>query len=818
MSSRSVMIKSSPARDRIPRPLCVCKNAVMTELTQAVESRERLRGLVDESTAEKDRRVAVVTYAITIFLSAFLLFQVQLIIGKYILPLYGGAPAVWTTCMLCFQVLLLVGYGYAHILGTWSQRQWQGKVHSALLCVSLCVLAILWVKWGSPLTPGGNWKPQPGADPVWNILKMLGATVALPFFLLATTGPLLQKWFSSCSAEKSPYRFYALSNAGSLLGLLSYPFFVEWLFVIRHQAWLWSIGYILFAVFAVVIAWRFSNPPPAQQIARGKQSRASREVGAPGLPKYLLWLGLSACSTTLLLASTNLLCQDIAVIPMLWVVPLSIYLISFILTFENQRWYQRKVFWPLYFLALGVGIKSSFDTSGETLFLIAMYCLTLFAVCMVCHGELARSKPATGHLTSFYLMVALGGALGGVFVVLLAPRLFLGFWEFQVALVACGILLFAAYLMEDPSARSERGLWTAALIILGTFFIPHLGNLLPLGPWRAFNNEYFAATLCVGGWLFHKFFGRKQLSKSRSSEHVHYPWQPIASILLLGLFAIVTYGYTQSPVPRTLFTERNFFGIKRLIGNPEDITLVSGTTMHGVQLKDPARRNTPTGYYATDSGIGLLLRNFPRGPNGQDHLRVGLIGMGAATLATYGQSGDYYRFYEIDPAVIQLSFAPRHAFFFVQDCPAKVVAVLGDARLSLENEAASADLQKFDVLAVDAFSSDTVPVHLLTQEAMGVYLRHMRGPDGVLAFHVSNRYLDLNPVILALAQNYNLSAVGVRGKSSKWILLSANPAMLQLPNLVEKAKPLAPGRRPILWTDGYSNLFQVLQRPGWQQD
>jgi hypothetical protein len=778
---------------------------------------------------ESERGTKILQYALTIALSAFLLFQVQMILGKFLLPLFGGTPAVWTTCLLCFQVLLLLGYSYGHVLGNAKSWRVQGRVHARLLLASLALLGVLWVKWGSPLTPGREWRPQPEDNPVAKILELLAVTVALPFFLLSTTGPLLQRWLSASGARRSPYRLYALSNAGSLLGLLSYPFLIEWSLTLKHQAWVWSCGYVAFAVLGTAIAWRHSDSHSGQDPTQLESTAPREETLAPGKLRYLLWMGLSACSTTMLLASTNLLCQDIAVIPLLWVVPLSLYLLSFILTFDSNRWYRRKICWPLYFLVLGAAMKTTFNEShGESVFLILLYCVTLFTVCLVCHGELARSKPEPRRLTGFYLMVALGGALGGAFVVLVAPHVFLGFWEFHVGLIGCGFLLTAAYACRRPKPvadelpaptgrpgqEQEHGTWTVALTVLLAFLIPQLGRLIPnFDTWPIVNHEYYTGPLVALAYLLWWAARRAKQNKTEIAEASPVEWKPVASLLLLGMFGIFAYSYTQLAGAHALFRERNFFGAKYVVDNADTVMLVSGSTVHGFEYKDPAHRHTPTSYYREESGVGRVLRGYPRGEDGRDQLRVGLIGMGAGTLAAYGRSGDVYRFYEIDPAVIALSAGAKPYFHFVQDSAARVDTVLGDARLSLENEAERGELQKFDVLAVDAFSSDSIPVHLLTREATGVYLRHMRGPNGVLAFHVSNRYLDLDPVIVGLGQAYGLSASQVRIQSSEWILLSANPEMFRLPELAAIAAPVKLQKKPVFWTDDYSNLFEVVRRP-----
>lgn len=914
-------------------------------------------------------------YSTTIALSAFLLFQVQLILGKFLLPWFGGTPAVWTTCMLCFQILLVMGYAYGHLLGNLRSFRTQGRVHAVLLAVSMAIVGVLWLKWGSPLAPGKEWRPGPDANPVVTILELLGVTVGLPFFLLSTTGPLLQKWLTN-EGEGSPYRFYALSNAGSLLGLLSYPFLVEWTLSLKHQGWAWGCGYLAFAVLGAAAARRHANLDASQTIPELPVMGESRDASPIDKARYFLWLGLSACSTIMLLATTNLLCQDIAVIPLLWVAPLAIYLLSFILSFTSNRWYQRKIYWPVYFAMLGGALKTSFNRGqGETALLVALYCATLFVACMICHGELARSKPEPRGLTRFYLMVAVGGALGGVFVALVAPHIFLGFWEFQVGLIGCGFLLAVACALSKSSENPEiglwtvaltllllcrdvavvpalwmvplvlyllgsilkhesnqgqqgkvfwplyfgllgavmmstfqerggetaflvalgciaaciagivcggeftgwnagqrrwtgcnplvalggvlsgglvvlaaphlaldrwgfgatllgcavllaaasglrkqiqdlePGLWTVALIFLLAFLVKQFGGFIPnFETWPVVNNEYYTGALLssayLGWWATRK--GIKREPEALGAPPI--TGKRVAYVLLLGMLMITASIHTKM-AGAVVFRERNFFGTTSVVNNLDEVMILSGSTIHGFEFRDPARRRTPTSYFQEDSGIGRILRDYPRSANGGNPLRVGLIGMGAGTLAAYGRPGDVYKYYEIDPAVIALSEGANPYFHFVQDSAARVDIALGDARLTLEREAGSGDLQRFDVLAVDAFSSDSIPMHLLTRDVMGTYLKHMRGRDGVIAFHISNRYLNLDPVVMALGQAYELSAVKVQTKTSKWILLCANPEMLRLPDLVGVATPVSLQKGPVLWTDDYSNLFQVLQRP-----
>jgi hypothetical protein len=533
-----------------------------------------------------------------------------------------------------------------------------------------------------------------------------------------------------------------------------------------------------------------------------------------------MWLALSTCSSMMLLATTNLLCQDIAAIPLLWVLPLGLYLLSFILTFDSDRWYQRWFFWPLYSLVLGLGLKTMFRLQYVTAAKeIAIFSLALFVVCMICHGELTRSKPSPDHLTSFYLLVATGGALGGIFVALVAPRIFRGFWEFQIALIGCGFLLFLAFLREGRNADMKLGVWAVCLAILAAFVVPHLSALLPnAGSSRFLNNEYYtgamaASALVLIGLLRFAFRRGPAPAAVPASGSAHFPWQPAATLALVGIFGVIAYAHTLLGAEYLLVQERNFFGVKYVMDGLDSIDLFSGNILHGGEMKDPGRRNIPTYYFARKTGIGLLLSNYPRGSGGvSNHLRVGIIGLGVGTLAAYGQPGDQFRFYEIDPGVIRLSQGPRPYFHFLQDSQANVTLVLGDARLSLESEAARGELQKFDVLVLDAFSSDAIPVHLLTRESAGIYMEHLRGSDSVLAFHVSNRYVDLGPVVMALCESYQLNAVQVQGPMARWILASRNPEMLRLPNLAGRATPVSMIRKPLLWTDDYSNLFLVLER------
>jgi len=762
-----------------------------------VELEPQARELPISPNAIAPARNLVILYATVIFLSAFLLFQVQLVIGKYILPLFGGGPSVWNTSLFFFQVLLLMGYAYAHWLSSRPATRTQSGIHAALLVVALAVVSLLWLKWGTPITPGAAWKPQPGDNPVAKILELLSVTVALPFFLLSTTSPLLQDWFARSHGGKSPYRLYALSNAGSLLGLLSYPFLVEWLLTIKHQAMLWSGGFVIFALSCAGVAWQFGRHERGAREAQKPISPRDEAAPAPGAMRYVQWVALATCSSVMLLSTTNLLCQNIAVIPLLWVVPLSLYLLSFIITFDSNRWYRRAVFIPLYALGLGVGMKAIFEGANfVAIRQIGMFSLALFSVCMVCHGELARSKPGARHLTAFFLLVATGGALGGVIVVLIAPVIFRGLWEFQIALIGCGALLVWSFLMEDRRGKTERAAWAVALAILAYFLRPQVTQRQAL---------VTAGIALIAALLYMR---RKRKGAAIAPN---FPWIPaavLAAVALAGFFALQRI---QRDAGYALLQDRNFFGVKYVIKTFDSLRMQSGAVQHGSQFIDPAKRDEPTSYYSRKTGVGMLLTNFPRGANGLQPLRVGVIGMGVGTLAAYGQSGDFYRFYEIDPVVIHFSEGLHPYFTFVKDSPAKVETQVGDGRLSLEHELSLGQPQKYDVLIVDAFRGDAIPLHLLTREAMEIYTQELRGPDSVVAFHISNWYLDLAPVVVGLGDSQQMSSVAVSSGGARWIFLSRNPASLALPKMKEFATPVPLSRAPLLWTDDYSNLLQVLR-------
>ena len=689
-------------------------------------------------------------YALTIFLSAFLLFQVQPLIGKSILPWFGGGPAVWTTCMLFFQSALLAGYAYAHLLRTRVLERRQAWIHLAVLAAACCLL---------PIYPSAGWKPHGSEAPVWHILLILSVAVGLPYFALSATSPLLQAWFNVSYPGKSPYKLYALSNVGSLLALASYPFVLEPLLRLKAQAISWSIA---FGAFAVLCAWcalkarRDAPPGPlSPQAAEG-------DAPLPGWVARALWVALPACGSVMLLAVTNQMCSDVAVVPFLWVLPLALYLLSFILCFQSDRIYWRPLWLPLLGLAVASIIWLLYqDVYASMNLQIAVYSGGLFICCMVCHGELARLRPAPRHLTGFYLASSAGGAIGGLLVTLAAPMLLKGYYELHIGLVACLVLAAVALAHE----------------------------LAPHGRWK-------------------------------QTDAIPLFWFGSGSIVVAAAISLGFHVYKDSD--SVVSASRNFYGVLKVEGYGKEGTaderyiLRHGRILHGTQYTAEPLRSTATKYYWEKSGVGLaILNRRPAAP-----MKVGVVGLGTGTIAAYGRRGDDYRFYEINPQVLKLSGPEGTRFTYVADCRARGArceVVMGDARLSLEQELASGRPQGFDVLALDAFSSDAIPVHLLTEEAVEIYRRHLK-PDGILAVHISNRFLDLEPVVVALAQHFDMGMATIEaGDDDKpensnctWILVTDDGAFLDIPAIREATSTDKPPK-PHLWTDDYSDLFSILR-------
>jgi len=693
----------------------------------------------------------MILYALTIVVSAFLLFQVQPIIAKIILPWFGGSAAVWTTCMLFFQVVLVLGYLYAHATMRHLKPRMQMLLHIALLAISALAL---------PIYPKIRFQPSGTDDPIMGILGVLAFTVGLPYFLLSTTGPLLQAWYARQYKGALPYRLFALSNAGSLFALVSYPFLFEPRFPTRQQAGMWSIAYALFLVLCGITAVRaggFVAADGAEVPTRAVEDAAGR----PGARQYWTWMALAACASVLLLAITNHLSQNVAAIPFLWVLPLSVYLLTFILCFEGSGWYRRNPYLQLVAVALGAMAYSlaGDQTGGASVkvlgveiayfwVMVGLFAMGLFTCCMVCHGELARMKPNPRYLTQFYVMVSVGGALGGLLVGFVAPHVFPAYYELPIGLVGCAALVVVV-LKQDPDVEWFRR-WSQPAPLV--------------------------ASILVGGLAVYVGLQVREAQK--------------------GVRVLV----------------RNFYGGLRVRDSgpatAQDTvrTLIHGTINHGEEYLVPNKRDIPITYYGGSTGVALAIRELQK--NGP--IRYGVIGLGTGTMAAFGRPGDYLRFYEINPLVPRIA---RSEFYFVPDSKAKVDIAMGDARLSLERE----QPENFDLLVVDAFSSDAIPVHLLTKEAMDLYFRHLK-PNGYLAVHISNRYLDLQPVLAGEAKaTGKIGAVVDTEDDDSQDLFGATWVLIRSPesgfpkNIWTASSDLSKARKIRLWTDDYSNLFQILK-------
>lgn len=695
-------------------------------------------------------RPRALLYAAAIFLSSSLLFLVEPMAGKRLLPLLGGSSAVWITCLVFFQTALLLGYLCAHGIATRLRPRTQAIVYTLLLLVSLGQVA-------SHLNPHLH---ASTSHPIFSVLWLLSVLIGLPFLVLSATNPLLQAWYSRAGKSRDaagnpappnpPYRLFALSNFGSLLALVIYPAFIEPYFSLRVQTLAWSAGFLIFIIVCGAISFRGSKLAETPADIPAVESPADIPAAPPAIESdrppmahhRVLWLLMAACGSLLLSAVTSHLSQNIAAIPLLWIVPLTIYLLTFVIAFNGSRFYWRWLMVRLLAVALGaVAYKIvDIDTEVPIKISIPLFCLALFIACLFCHGELYRLRPSPRYTTQYYLLIAAGGALGSIFVGVWVPFVFRGPYELAWSLVYTAVL--------------------AGVVM-----------------WK----EHW-------GW---RFF-----------------WAAATVALLVAVVKQVN-AYSEN----TIVQVRSFYGTLRVLQETTQEgelyrSLIHGTIQHGTQYYgSDDDRTTPTTYYAHNSGVGLALdlccKGRPR--------RAGMIGLGAGTLAAYGKPGDVFRFYEIDPRVEPIA---RNAFTYLRESKAKIEIVEGDARLSMEAE----QPQQYDVIAVDAFSGDAIPVHLLTAEALQLYRRHLR-PDGILAFHVSNNYLDLVPVVAAEAQHAGMSSVLVSSPNddytgayaADWVLVTNNQEFLALPAVKEAAGEIDPRPGLRLWTDDYSSLLPILK-------
>ena len=647
----------------------------------------------------------------------------QPIIAKQILPWFGGSAGVWTTCLVFFQSVLLAGYAYADWTTRLGARR-QALLHAALLAVSLLCL---------PILAASGWKPLGDEEPIARILLLLGATIGLPYFLLSTTTPLLQAWYWRRFQSAVPYRLFALSNLASLLALLGFPLLFEPAFDLKQLAWSWSFMYGGFVVLCGAVALFSLN---------GSSIAASEKISSanPQISRQLLWLALSAMGSVMLLAVTNHITQNISSVPFLWVLPLAIYLVTFILAFDHPRWYVRRLF--LAALAVLIPAMAFYVPSLDLQVAAPLYLAGLFAACMFCHGELERAKPDPAHLTRFYLMVSLGGALGAVLVAIVAPLALPGYFELGIALVAL-----------------------AAFVIL--------------------RQERKALALAAG----------------------------VVALATAGLVLRGALEYSQG----VRVMERDFYGVVRTADHLDPIayrSMYHGGIMHGGQLLGDSFRNTPADYFSPGSGYGRVFQSL-REINPRKPLRVGVIGLGAGVIAAWMRPGDALAFYEISPRVVDIA---QREFTFLRDCFAKTEIVLGDGRLSLEREAP----RGYDVLGIDAFSGDSIPMHLVTREAMAIYVKHIK-PDGVIVFQATNRFVNLLPVVKRLAAEFGLEAMNVEDvpdaadgpeywySSTDQIIVTRNRKLLAWPRIAEAAAEIEPRPDLPVFTDSHHNLLRILK-------
>lgn len=698
-----------------------------------------------------------ITFSVSIFLGAFLLFQIQPIISKYILPWFGGSSSVWITAILYFQILLLFGYLYVYLISKISLKK-QILIHG--LIISTVAVSVILLLTGSkiPVFPGLESKLNDNYSPVIQVLWILLIGTGITYFILSTTSVLLQKWFTLTFRDKSPYIFYSLSNIASLFALISYPIFVEPIFKLRFQGLNWSVGFIIYSVFLLICCaqtffFKYSNkikPAIVTNLNKVNNKLSKKTI--------LFWILLSAISSLMLLSTTNLITQSVASVPFLWILPLSIYLLSFIICFGNQKWYNKNLYAYISLIMGFISLTFIFSNIPSIIIGLIIYCLMLFSVCMICHGELYKIRPSALHLDLYYLLIAFGSALSGIFVGIIAPLYFNGIWEIYLA-------FYLAFLLT---------IWV----------LIHYKNL-----------------------LFYRLIGFLAFSHKDAFNFslIAYPLTIIIAIFVINILS----GNNSF----TLKVWRNFYGILTVKQNfSQNINvLVYGNIIHGSQFLGKAQ-NEPTTYYGKKSGVGITIANDPQF---RDKTNIGIIGLGTGTLAAYGKKEDSITFFEINPNIIDVA---QNSFTYLKNSKAAVNIILGDGRLSLENEIRQ-NKPKFDLLVIDAFSDDSIPIHLLTKEAFEIYLNRLNKEKGIIAVHISNKYIDLKPVLIQAAAYYKLNyATFLLTKGDKfnlasnWLLLTYNKKLFEIP-AISKAIYIdnKQSKEIALWTDDYSNLFQVLK-------
>jgi hypothetical protein len=713
-------------------------------------------------------------------LSAALILWIQPLFGKMILPYLGGTPAVWNTCLVFFQAALLLGYLYAYFQ---SKLVLRNQLISHLI-ILVCLLALL------PIKVPQNWTPPTETNPVPALFLLLCSSLGLPFVLLSATAPLLQTWFSLSGEEQSkdPYFLYVASNVGSLVGLFGYPALLEPNFTLAGLSLAWTGGYVLLLLLiaaTVLVLWK-------------RREERNPEI-APASPDIthllrLKWLFLAAVPSSLLQSVTTYMTTDLAPMPLLWLIPLGLYFVSFVLVFSRREILSRRLMLLLQTIVLvALSFCEFWLHETEVFKMFPLVLATLFVTAMVFHGELVRTRPAADRLTEFYLWMAAGGVVGGIFSALVAPLIFTTMLEYPIVLVLAGMLMPTS----DEDSKASVSLWDLAIPVA----------VLAIGGAALFANHQriFPITLQSTALLGTALAVMVYLCKKRPIRF----GAGLASFLLIGF--LVTHIDSN-----TIHNERNFFGVLRIDRERQRpaIALFHGHTSHGRQFLDPKVRREPTMYYSRKGPLGEVFSSLPPAPEGR---RVAVIGLGAGTVACYATEKDHWVFYEINPQVTKLAKDTQY-FTFLKDCRAKVDIISGDGRLSLAKAADG----YFDLILLDAFSSDSIPVHLLTTEALQLYLKKLQ-PHGIIAFHISNRYLKLDSVLANLAASCGLPGYGIvqvmtqaeertsLGSSSAWGLVARNE--MDLKRIVSQYPGwhrLNGGRGANAWTDDYSSLIAYL--------
>ena len=736
-------------------------------------------------------------FGVTLFLSAALLFCVQPLVAKLMLPLLGGAPSVWNTCMVFFQAALLAGYGYAHVGATRLGVRRQAWLHLALVIAS-----ILCLPFG--LSDRSVALLSSSTHPALALLGALVMMVGWPFFVLSATGPMLQRWFSETAHAdaKDPYFLYAASNAGSLLALLAYPLLFEPTLRLLEQTWLWAGGFVLLALLLCACTLALGRQPPPHPEAALPPQRAQaaadggERAGPPGWGQSVRWIALAFVPSSLMLGVSTFLSTDVAAVPLLWVVPLALYLTTFVLAFARRQVFPPALVGratPMGALVLAFLLLSK-ATEPLTV-LILLHLVIFFIAALYCHGRLAAERPAARHLTGFYLCMAVGGVLGGVFNALLAPVIFSSVAEYPL-----GVILLCLLRIEPSSAREPFQAWRKDLAVAaglgaGTAALAWGVASATAVPAQAKTALVFGLPLVVGFVL-----GQRPLRFALA----------IAAVMAGGRAFPDQHG-------RTIHVERDFFGVSRVTLDPSGgfRRLVHGNTVHGRQALDPARECEPLAYYHWSGPAGRIFKQFEAAPASP---RVAVVGLGAGALLCYAKPGQQWTVYEIDPAVVSIASDTNYFSYLTRCAPLRPEVVLGDARLRLRE----APPQAYGLIVLDAFSSDAIPMHLLTREAMALYLAKL-APGGFLAFHISNRCLDLGPVLADLAADLHLACLGreedevgqadldLGKEASYWVVVARRAIDLERIQQDSRWLRLRPRPNPRVWTDDFSNLVSALR-------